>query len=62
MNSESKRKKIGLSILVLLNIVVLLGQIWPEGAPPFAKAVNILFLVLSLLYFISNLIAKKVND
>jgi hypothetical protein len=37
-----------LAILLLLNAVVLLGQIWPAGAPPFARAVNILFLVLSL--------------
>ena len=39
-------------LLIVLNCVVLLGQLWPEGAPPFARAVNILFLVLSLLYFI----------
>lgn len=39
-------------ILLLLNIVVLLGQIWPEGAPPFAKTVNITFLSGSLLFFI----------
>lgn len=39
-------------LLVVLNAVVLLGQLWPEGAPPFARAVNILFLVLSLGYFV----------
>ncbi|HLM62196.1 MAG TPA: hypothetical protein VK308_15435, partial [Pyrinomonadaceae bacterium] len=39
-----------LVFLLLLNTVVLLGQIYPEGAPPFARAVNILFLVLSLTY------------
>ena len=38
-------------MLVVLNAVVLLGQLWPEGAPPFARVVNILFLVLSLAYF-----------
>lgn len=38
--------------LVLLNLVVLLGQIWPEGAPPFARIVNIVFLVGSLVYFV----------
>ena len=42
-----------LVVLVILNCVVLLGQLWPEGAPPFARAVNILFLLLSLFYFIT---------
>ena len=40
--------------LVVLNLVVLVGQLWPEGAPPFARAVNIVFLVLSLLYFVRS--------
>lgn len=35
-------------VLIVLNAVVLLGQVWPEGAPPFARAVNIAFLVLNL--------------
>ena len=42
-----------LIILVILNCVVLLGQLWPEGAPPFARVVNILFLLLSLFYFVA---------
>ena len=42
-----------LIILVVLNCIVLLGQLWPEGAPPFARAVNILFLLLSLFYFLA---------
>ena len=37
--------------LLVLNAIVLLGQIWPEGAPPFARAVNIVFLVASLVVF-----------
>ncbi|HEX5869453.1 MAG TPA: hypothetical protein VFY65_03495 [Longimicrobium sp.] len=37
-----------LLVLIVLNAVVLLGQLWPAGAPPFARTVNILFLVLSL--------------
>lgn len=44
-----------LFFLLLLNVMVLLGQIWPEGAPPFARTVNIIFLCLSLGYFIYNL-------
>lgn len=37
-----------LIVLVVLNAVVLLGQIWPEGAPPFARWVNLVFLILNL--------------
>lgn len=40
-----------LIVLIILNAVVLLGQIWPAGAPPFARAVNILFLTLSMAVF-----------
>ncbi len=36
-------------LLLVLNAVVLLGQLWPAGAPPFARGVNIAFLALSLL-------------
>lgn len=46
-------------ILIVLNAMVLLGQLCPEGAPPFASAVNLLFLVSSLLYFIVVLINAK---
>ena len=49
------RARLFLIILIVLNCIVLLGQLWPEGAPPFARAVNILFLVLALVYFISAL-------
>ena len=43
-----------LGVLILLNLVVLLGQIWPEGAPPFAGVVNIVFLVASLAFFVHS--------
>ncbi|MGE0784641.1 MAG: hypothetical protein AB7S26_03060 [Sandaracinaceae bacterium] len=33
--------------LIVVNLVVLLGQLWPEGAPPFARVVNVAFLVAS---------------
>lgn len=46
-----KKSKIVLMILILLNSVVLMGQIYPEGAPPFARVVNIIFLLLSLVFF-----------
>ncbi|MEZ5017063.1 MAG: hypothetical protein R2800_08410 [Flavipsychrobacter sp.] len=45
-------------ILLTLNIVVLLGQLWPEGAPPFARTVNIIFLTGSLIFFV-GMVAKK---
>lgn len=51
MNKNIQMKPITI-VLLLLNIVVLLGQIWPEGAPPFARTVNIIFLSGSLLFFI----------
>ena len=37
--------------LLVLNAVVLLGQLWPAGAPPFSRAVNILFLAASFVYY-----------
>lgn len=39
------------AVLLVLNAIVLLGQIWPEGAPPFARVVNIVFLIASLVAF-----------
>ncbi len=48
-----------LIVLVVLNCIVLLGQLWPEGAPPFARAVNILFLLLSLFYFVASIAAAR---
>lgn len=52
-------KKVSLILLLLLNIVVLLGQLWPEGAPPFARTVNIIFLAGSLLYFASEVLRRR---
>lgn len=48
------RSRALLAILIVLNAVVLLGQLWPAGAPPFARWVNIAFLVLSLGFFIAT--------
>ena len=50
-----------LIVLTILNCIVLLGQLWPEGAPPFARAVNILFLILSLFYFVVALQAGRAS-
>ncbi len=59
MSEPSKTKKPMLIVLIVLNAVVLLGQIWPEGAPPFARVVNILFLVGTLVFFLFSLGKKK---
>ena len=48
-----------LILIVVLNSMVLLGQLWPEGAPPFARIVNVVTLVLNLLFFMALL--KKRN-
>lgn len=48
-----------LSILILLNLIVLLGQIWPEGAPPFARSVNIVFLVSVLPVLVAALLKRR---
>ena len=44
--------------LMLVNAVVLLGQLWPAGAPPFARAVNIAFLAASFLYFLQAFVRQ----
>jgi hypothetical protein len=40
-----------LFVLIGLNAIVLLGQLWPEGAPPFARIVNVIFLISTLCIF-----------
>lgn len=44
-----------LIILFILNSVVLLGQLWPAGAPPFANYVNIVTLLINLVFIINIL-------
>lgn len=39
--------------LLILNTMVLMGQIWPEGAPPFASIINIITLFLDLMLLIT---------
>lgn len=48
-------KRIFIIVLLVLNLVVLLGQLWPAGAPPFARTVNIIFLVGVMLYLLVGL-------
>ncbi len=55
----SKLNKAIAIILIILNAVVLLGQIYPAGAPPFARIVNIIFLLASLIFFITYLVVQN---
>ena len=52
------KRKPFLILVIVLNSVVLLGQLWPQGAPPFARTVNIITLVLNLLLFFAFLKRK----
>ena len=56
MNVTAKRPI--LIVLLTLNAIVLLGQLWPEGAPPFARVVNIVFPLGSLGYFLLEMMRK----
>lgn len=44
------KTKILFIVLLGLNLIVLLGQLWPEGAPPFARIVNIITLVCNIVF------------
>jgi len=52
-------KKPFVLLLLILNVAVLAGQIFPQHAPPFAPTVNIVFLCLSLVYFLLALSGGK---
>ena len=52
-------KRVIVIVLIILNLIVLLGQLWPEGAPPFARTVNIIFLIGSLVFFLFSLMGAK---
>jgi len=39
-------------VLLVANAMVLLGHLWPEGAPPFAGSVTLGFLVVNLLLLV----------
>ena len=42
-------------LLVGMNAILLLGQIWPEGAPPFARTASIVVLSLNLVFLTTRL-------
>lgn len=45
-------------VLLVANAMVLLGHLWPEGAPPFAGSVTLGFLVVNLLLLVGLLRRK----
>lgn len=53
IKTNTMKQRSILILLIVLNSIVLLGQLWPEGAPPFARVVNIVTLVLDLLLVVS---------
>jgi preprotein translocase subunit SecG len=57
----AKNTRIFLVVLIILNSVVLLEQIWSEGIPPFARIVNIVFLSLTLVFFVYLIQKKKID-
>jgi hypothetical protein len=46
-------------ILLIANVLVLLGQIWPEGAPPFAHTVHLATLAANIL-LLAVMLRRKV--
>lgn len=52
-------KRTFILILLVLNIVVLLGQLWPEGAPPFANIVNMVTLGLNISFLMTMIKSPK---
>ena len=54
----STRHRVALGTLTLVGAVVLLGQLWPAGAPPFARAVNIGWVALVLGYLLARLLGR----
>ncbi len=42
-------------LLVGMNAMLLLGQIWPQGAPPFARTANIVVLTLHRVFLATRL-------
>ena len=55
-------KKSHLYLLIVLNVIVLLGQLWPEGAPPFARVVNIITLFCNIDVFGAFIRTNKPAD
>ncbi|MFA5511760.1 MAG: hypothetical protein WC313_04850 [Candidatus Kapaibacterium sp.] len=55
------KQKYFIITLLVLNFMVLLGQILPESAPPFALVVNIITLTMNILFIAGSLIEGRKN-
>ena len=55
-------KRTFIIILLVLNAVVLLGQIWPEGAPPFARIVNLITLGLNVSFLLTMIKSTGISQ
>jgi hypothetical protein len=52
MLKNKNTEKAWVILLMILNVMVLTGQLWPEGAPPFARMVNLIFLFSNFVFLI----------
>ena len=52
MIKNKNTEKAWVIVLMILNVMVLTGQLWPEGAPPFARMVNLIFLFSNFVFLI----------
>lgn len=52
-------KRTFILILLVLNIIVLIGQLWPEGVPPFANVVNMITLGLNISFLMTLIKGPK---
>jgi len=54
-------KRTFILVLLVLNAIVLLGQIWPEGAPSFANITNIITLGLNISFLLYLIKSQGIN-
>lgn len=52
-------KKTFIIILLILNLMVFAGQVYPAGAPPFATTVNIITVALNIIFLLLIVFKKK---
>lgn len=55
-----RARRVLLAALLVLNLMVLAGQVWPEGAPPFARVVDLGFLCSNLV-LLGVLLARELR-
>ncbi len=48
-----------LTILLIFNLMVLLGQLWPDGAPPFARIMNVVTLTADVILMLILIFLKR---